>query len=99
MKAIQATLEAAERQEGEEVQESLVQQALLRSCSHPALVAGGSSLTLGPCIDSLLYVNKGTTPVLTQASAMFWTPALSRSTHTYLYGLAFFKVTECQGNR
>ena len=46
VKAIQATLEAAGQQEREDVQESLVEQALLRSCSHPALVAGSSFFTL-----------------------------------------------------
>ena len=46
VKAIQSTLEALGHQEEEDVQESLVQQALLRSCSHPALVAGGRSFAL-----------------------------------------------------
>ena len=50
MKAIQATLEAAGDQEGEDAQESLVQQALLRSCSHPALVAGDIFCTFVPTL-------------------------------------------------
>ena len=40
MKAILATLETAGQHEGENVEESLVEQAILRSCSHPAVVAG-----------------------------------------------------------
>ena len=50
VKAILATLEAAGQQEGDEVQESLIQQAILRSCSHPALVAGGQCFTIGQII-------------------------------------------------
>ena len=50
VKAIQATLEAAGDQEGEDAQEGLVQQALLRSCSHPALVAGDILCTFVPTL-------------------------------------------------
>ena len=67
MKAIQATLEAAGDQEGEDAQEGLIQQALLRSCSHPALVAGGIFIILYP----LLYDSNRTTPVLIQVRGRF----------------------------
>merc|ERR1719447_1774236 len=47
VKAILATLETAGQHEGENVEESLVEQAILRSCSHPAVVAGQGE-TLDP---------------------------------------------------
>ena len=65
MKAVQATLEAAGQQEGEDVQESLVQQALLRSCSHPALVAGAFSAScIGLRIKGTACIQSGQGEVL-----------------------------------
>ena len=75
MKAVQATLQAAGDQEGEDAQESLVQQALLRSCSHPAVVAGGSFCTFVPTFICYPCINSGQGEVLDPSTI---------SVHSYL---------------